>query len=98
MSEDNEVCETPTLTSESRNPFKTEPVMPVMPSCYQPKIIKHIGDLKKKTNTTGSECCPMDVPNSILSSCVDTCNALDTKLQESCRKVIIGVNKIRVIY
>jgi len=94
MSEDNEVCETPTLTSESRNPFKTEPVMPVMPSCYQPKIIKHIGDLKKKTNTTGSECCPMDVPNSILSSCVDTCNVLDTKLQQSCRTVIDGVNKL----
>lgn len=91
MSEDNEVCETPTLTSESRNPFKTDQVTP---SCYQKNIIKKIKKVKQEKNPSASKCCPMEVPNSILSSCIDTCGILDSNLQKSCRDIIEGVKKL----
>ena len=96
MSDDKEVCEPPTLTSEQRNPFKTSESNKT-DICPMTDLQSFIG--KKDTlwhnfskgPTNIEDCCPDGVSSSNLSKCLENkCKVVSNP--SVCRSVVEGVD------
>lgn len=95
MSDDKEVCEPPTLTSEQRNPFKTSESNKT-DTCPMTNFQQYIDNKDTLWRNTGmpkniENCCPDGVSSSNLSKCLeDKCTFVTD--QSLCRSVIEGVD------
>ena len=95
MSDDKEVCEPPTLTSEQRNPFKTSESNKT-DTCHMTNFQQYIDNKDTLWRNTGmpkniENCCPDGVSSSNLSKCLDDkCTFVTDQLL--CRSVIEGVD------